>query len=275
MNWIADIPVMTQQPLHEPAGPPLLADDEPPPWEELRPDSASPLLLLCDHASNRIPKSLQHLGLDLDIFGKHVAYDIGCEKLTRELARRFDANALLAQYSRLVIDLNRHPGDGSSIPEVSDNIEIPGNRHLTPSQIRQREEALFRPYHDRVEQLLERISARGQIPVLCSIHSFTPVFRGFTRPWHIGVLWDRDQRLSAPLFDRLKQLDHLCVGDNEPYHARNPVGYTMDVHGEQNGYPHVLLEFRQDLISHDEGILAWAAIIHNQLSQVLATADLS
>lgn len=248
----------------------LLTPDEPPAWEELNSESQSPLLLVCDHASNRIPHELAHLGLDLNVFGMHVAYDIGCEKLTRLLSGRFDATALMANYSRLVIDLNRHPGDGSSIPEVSDDIEIPGNHALTPEQIGQREAALFWPYHNRIERILARIISRGQTPILCSIHSFTPVFKGFKRPWHIGVLWDRDQRLSTPLLESLRSVGRFDVGDNEPYHARNPVGFTMDVHAEKNGYPHLLMEIRQDLIGHDEGVAEWAEIIHTHLKPILA-----
>lgn len=255
---------------HAPIGQELLTPEEPPPWEELNRDSQSPLLLVCDHASNRVPHRLAHLGLDLNVFGMHVAYDIGCEKLTRLLSRRLNATALLANYSRLVIDLNRHPGDGSSIPEVSDDIEIPGNHALTPEQIGHREAALFWPYHNRIERILGRIVSRGQTPVLCSIHSFTPIFKGFRRPWHIGVLWDRDQRLSTPLLESLRATGQFNVGDNEPYHARNPVGYTMDVHAEKNGYPHLLLEIRQDLIGHDEGVAEWADIIHTHLKPLLA-----
>lgn len=252
----------------------LFYPEEPPAWEELNSDSSSPLLLVCDHASNRIPAKLDHLGLDLNVFGMHVAYDIGCEKLTRLLAHRFNTTALLAHYSRLVIDLNRHPGDGSSIPEVSDGIEIPGNHGLTPEQIAEREAALFWPYHNRIEQILGRICSRGQTPILCSIHSFTPIFRGFKRPWHIGVLWDRDQRLSTPLLESLRAAKKFQVGDNEPYHARNPVGYTMDVHGEKNGYPHLLLEIRQDLINHDQGITEWVDIVHSHLQGVLTRIKL-
>lgn len=260
---------------HDLITPPLISCDEPEPWEMLNPDSTSPLLFLCDHAGNRVPKSLGHLGVDLSVFGKHVAYDIGGEKLTRLLAQHFDASALLAHYSRLVIDLNRHPGDGSSIPEVSDTIQIPDNHALTPEAIKAREEALFWPYHNQIEQLLQKILARGQTPVLCAIHSFTPVFRAYQRPWHIGILWDRDQRLSTPLLEILRTEPHLCIGDNEPYHARNPVGYTMDIHGEHNGFPHALLEIRQDLISHDEGVAEWARRIHRHLKQVLAKVDLT
>ncbi len=266
---------MTQNPSHELNLPPLLSSEEPGPWEELNPQSSSPLVILCDHANNRVPKSLGHLGLELDVFGQHVAYDIGCEKLTRQLAERFESTALLAHYSRLVIDLNRHPGDGSSIPTISDTVEIPGNSNLSPDQIKQREDALFWPYHNQVEQILQRILDRGQTPVLCAIHSFTPVFRGYQRPWHIGVLWDRDQRLSTPLLEHLQTLPQICVGDNEPYHARNPVGYTMDIHGEKNGYPHILLEIRQDLIGHDEGISEWARLIYSHLRKVLGQVDLT
>ncbi len=254
--------------------PPLISNDEPEPWEVLNLNSTSPLLFLCDHANNRVPKSLDHLGLDLSVFGKHVAYDIGCEKLTLLLAERFDATALLAHYSRLVIDLNRHPGDGSSIPEVSDTIQIPGNHALTPEEIKAREEALFWPYHNQIEHLLQTIQARGQTPLLCAIHSFTPVFKEYQRPWHIGVLWDRDQRLSTPLLESLRAEPNICVGDNEPYHARNPVGYTMDIHGEHNGHPHVLLEIRQDLIGHDGGVAEWARLIHTHLKQVLTNVEL-
>lgn len=265
---------MTQNLPHELIDNGLLSDKEPGPWEELNPGSTSPLLLLCDHANNRVPKSLGHLGLELDALGKHVAYDIGCEKLTRLLADKFQAAALLAHYSRLVIDLNRHPGDGSSIPVISDNIDIPGNTNLTMEQIRAREEALFWPYHNQIERMLDKIVSRGQTPILCAIHSFTPVFRGYQRPWHIGVLWDRDQRLSTPLLESLQAIPHICVGDNEPYHARNPVGYTMDIHGERNGYPHILLEVRQDLIGHDEGVAEWAHVIYSHLKSVISQIEL-
>lgn len=255
---------------HIPTRQDLLTPEEPPAWEELNSESQSPLLLVCDHASNRVPQQLAHLGLDLNVLGMHVAYDIGCEKLTRLLSSHFNATALLANYSRLVIDLNRHPGDGSSIPEVSDDIAIPGNHALTPDQIRQREMALFWPYHNQIERILGRIVKRGQTPILCSIHSFTPVFKGFSRPWHIGILWDRDQRIAQPMLESLKATRRFNVGDNEPYHARNPVGFTMDVHAEKNGYPHLLMEIRQDLIGHQAGVTEWAEIIHTHLRPILA-----
>jgi predicted N-formylglutamate amidohydrolase len=253
---------------------PLLSDNEPGAWELVNSEGPSPLVILCDHASNRIPQSLGDLGLSEQALSRHIAYDIGCDPLSRKLSVMFDAPLMLANYSRLVIDLNRHPGDGSSIPEVSDSTEIPGNRGMEPAEITRRENALFRPYHEQAELLLDRIAERGEDPIVCAIHSFTPIFRGFQRPWHIGVLWDRDQRLSTPLLERFRQEPGLCVGDNEPYHARNPVGYTMDIHGEHKGRHHVLLEIRQDLITDPDGVNHWAEIIHRNLEYTLRMSGL-
>ncbi|MET0013005.1 MAG: N-formylglutamate amidohydrolase [Sedimenticola sp.] len=253
---------------------PLLSPGEPPAWELLNAQSRFPLVILCDHARNRTPRALGDLGIDEALFQQHIAYDIGAENTARRLADRFGARLFISGYSRLVIDLNRHPGDGSSIPEVSDGIEIPANRWLTPEQIISREKALFWSYHDRVTAELKGLAERGVTPVVLSLHSFTPVYRGHTRPWHIGVLWDRDQRVSGPLLQRLSALPGICVGDNEPYHARSPLGYTMEVHCEHTGFPHVLLEIRQDLISTDEGAEQWAALIHEHLAAVLEESAL-
>ena len=133
-----------------------------------------------------------------------------------------------------------------------------------------RENTLFWPYHNQLNKLIEQKLAVGINPVLCSIHSFTPVFKDFQRPWHIGVLWDRDQRITRPLLDRLYQIPEICTGDNEPYHARNPVGYTMDIHGEHKGIAHVLLEIRQDLIDTPAGVEQWSTLTYKHLSQVLS-----
>lgn len=262
-------PIMRQQIEIHATCPPLLGPGEPPAWELRNHDSDSPLVILCDHAHNRIPDALGQLGLDPVHLGDHIAYDIGALAVADRLADAFPCRMFAAGYSRLVIDLNRHPGDGSSIPEVSDQVTIPGNRDLHPDQVMQRENELFWPYHNAVTSGLEQIRESGRTPVILSLHSFTPSFRGFERPWHLGVLWDRDQRLSGPLIHRLSRLPGICVGDNQPYHARNPLGFTMDVHCERNGYPHVLLEIRQDLIGDARGAAHWARLLHSQLRPLL------
>jgi predicted N-formylglutamate amidohydrolase len=248
--------------------PSLLEVDEAPPFELILPRTTSPLLILCDHARKTTPRCLGLMGLAQSDFEKHIAYDIGGEDVARELARLFDCSLFIAGYSRLVIDLNRHPGDGSSIPEVSGDIEVPANRGLSPEEITRRANTFFWPYHNAVTEQLQRLGENMAMPVVVSIHSFTPEYRGHARPWHVGVLWDQDQRISQPLLERLRSEPGLCIGDNEPYHARNPLGFTMDVHCERNGYPHVLLEIRQDLINDKEKAHCWASLLHRHLSGV-------
>ena len=254
--------------------PSLLQDGEAPAFQLFNGDGHSPILILCDHASNRIPECLGDMGLNDEDFEKHIAYDIGGEDVARNLAERLDCAALIAGYSRLIIDLNRHPGDGSSIPEISDEIEIPANHQLTPEQIIRRENTFFWPYHNAVTEQLNHIVARGDEPMIIAVHSVTPSYRGYQRPWHIGVLWDQDQRLSQPLLESLRQEPGLCVGDNEPYHARHPLGFTMDVHCERNGYPHVLLEIRQDLINDKEKANHWAGLIERHLQDAFTQTGL-
>lgn len=253
---------------------PLLAPDEPPPFEVLNPEGRAPVLLICDHASRAVPRSLDQLGLDGALLTRHIGWDIGAAEVTRELARRFDAPAVLAGYSRLVIDCNRRLADPSSIPEVSDGVEVPGNRNLAPAQREARASALYRPYHGAIAARLSAFSARGVTPALLSIHSFTPVMAGFARPWHVGVLWDKDPRIAVPVMRNLAADPSRIIGDNEPYSAREPVGYSVLTHAGIAGLPHVAFEIRQDLIGTTPGAATWATILFEALEPILANPDL-
>ncbi|MEA3291904.1 MAG: N-formylglutamate amidohydrolase, partial [Pseudomonadota bacterium] len=219
----------------------ILQEHEPDPFEVVNLEGSAPVVITCDHASNRMPEQLGNLGLSEPELSQHIAYDIGSAGVARGLSRLLDAPLVLSCYSRLVVDLNRHLGDPSSIPETSDEITVPGNIGLTRVQCNERVEELFIPYHNTVSALLEHVCRKGRVPVMLSIHSFTPEYQGFQRPWQVGVLWDRDPRIARPLVDGLQKNPELCVGENKPYHAREPVGYTMDVQAEGNGYPHALL----------------------------------
>lgn len=243
----------------------MLADDEPPAVEILQPGAPSPFLLLCDHASNRVPRALHDLGLDAAALLRHVAWDIGAAEVTRRLAARLEATALLSTYSRLVVDVNRPPEEESSMPAVSDEVEIPGNRDLDAAARQARLTACFHPYHEAVEALVAARQREGLVPVLVSIHSFTPVMAGFARPWQVGILWNRDDRLALPLIQALTARG-FCVGDNEPYTGRDHRGYTLRRHAERFGLPHVLIEIRQDLIDTQHGAAEWA----DTLAPVLA-----
>ena len=255
--------------------PPLLAGDEPPPFEVAHSGGASPLVLVCDHASNRVPRALHHLGLAPAPLREHIAWDIGAADVARRLSRRFDAPLALTNYSRLVIDCNRALNDPSSIPAESDGVPVPGNRGLSQGERLQRIETLFKPYHEAVARLIAHKTERGGPPAVVSIHSFTPVFQRVRRPWHIGVLWNEDRRVALPLLDALGRVADISVGDNEPYSARDGVGYTIAAHAESAGLAHVALEIRQDLIAISAGAEHWAEIVGAALEAAFAAAGIA
>ena len=251
-------------------GPPLLGPDDPPPFEVVNPDGAARVVLIADHAGHAIPRRLGSLGLGAAELARHIAWDIGIADVTRRLAKRMDAPAVLGGYSRLVIDCNRRIDDPTSIAQESDGVPVPGNRDLTASDRAERAVALFDPYHQAVDRVIEGRRRAGLVPAIISMHSFTPVMNGFERPWQIGILWNRDPRLPVPLLKRLAAEPDLCVGDNEPYTGRDRHGYSIYRHGEDLGLPHVLIEVRQDLIDTHHGAEAWAVRLAAAFADVLA-----
>ncbi len=233
------------------------------------------MLLTCDHASRRVPAGLNLLGLTDVALAQHIGWDIGAAAVTRILAERLDCPAVLAGYSRLVIDCNRAPSDPSSIPSESDGIAIPGNAGLDAASRRERRALLFEPYHAANDRQLAHIGIGGRASAVISMHSFTPQMRGFARPWHIGVLWDGEGRIAKPLLAALRaELDPTTVGDNLPYSAREPVGFTQRHHAFDRGLPHVAIELRQDLIAEDAGAAEWAKRLARLLKPILATPGL-
>lgn len=253
---------------------PLLGADDPPPYTVLNPDGDAPFLLVCDHASRSFPKSLNQLGVADWVLDRHVACDIGSAALTRRLSDRFNAPAVLAGYSRLVIDLNRQLHDRSAIPAVSDGIAIPGNLSLDDADRAARVQSFFNPYHDAITRQLNRLRVGGRVPALLSIHTCTPVFNRVVRRWHIGVMWDKDPRIARPLLEELNRVEDLCVGDNEPYSGRHPNDFTIDYHAEQDGLPCVGIEVRQDLVADEEGQRKWAELLGNAFEPVMADEHL-
>ena len=253
---------------------PLLHADDPPPVERCNEQGHAPVLLTCDHASAAVPRALDGLGLSAGAIGEHIGWDIGAAAVTRLLAAALDAPALLSGYSRLVVDCNRDPGDPTSIPAESDGIAVPGNGDLSPEASVQRLEACFAPYHTAIAARLDAFEAEGIVPAFLSIHSFTPVMEGVARPWHVGILWDKDPRISEPLLAALSADSSIAVGDNQPYSAREPTGFTVGYHAIARGLPHVALELRQDLIAAEEGAAAWAARLAAALRPILARREI-
>ena len=229
-------------------------------------ESGSGLIFLCDHASNRLPEEYGTLGLDIALMATHIASDIGAAAVTRALAARFGAPAVLARWSRLLIDLNRGEDDPTLVMKLSDGSIIPGNRVVGGDELADRIARFHAPYHARIAEEIDAQTGRGAVPVLISMHSFTPLWKRFARPWEVGVLWDRDARLARPLIDTLTRAG-FRVGDNEPYSGEleNDCLYR---HGTMNGLPHVLIEIRQDLIADAASATAFA----DRLAPVIETA---
>ena len=241
--------------------PPLIGPDEPAPVTLVNEAGGSVFFLTCDHGGRAIPRRLGRLGLTEAHLTRHIAWDIGIAGVARLLSQLLDAALAVQTYSRLVIDCNRDPAVPSSIPEISEATEIPGNRGLSDADRRARREGVFEPYHRMIVAALNRRRAAARDTVLVALHSFTPVFKGVSRPWHAGILYNRDARFARLLLALLRAEPGLVVGDNEPYAIGDLTDYTVPVHGEQRGLPHVEIEIRQDLIAEAVGQAEWAGLL--------------
>jgi predicted N-formylglutamate amidohydrolase len=235
----------------------LGAEDVPPVWEE-NAAGRSPFLLTCDHYGRLIPRMLGDLGVAADELTRHIAWDIGIAGVAEALSDHLDAHLIAQRYSRLVIDCNRPPAAPSSIPRISEATTIPGNEGLERHDAEARRHQIFDPYHRRIEEVIEQRQREGMPTVLVSLHSFTPVYAGVARPWHIGTLYHRDTRLPPLLLKLLRAESDLVVGDNEPYAVSDETDYTIPVHGEARGLMNSGIEIRQDLIADQAGQQQWA-----------------
>ena len=230
---------------------------------------ASPFVILCDHASNTIPAEFGTLGVGEAERSAHVAWDPGALGVSRHLARLLDAALVYATVSRLVVDCNRPLDAPDLIVVTSDATAIPGNASLSDAARRRRVEVIHIPYHAAIEGLIEERLATGRETALIAVHSFTPVYRGKSRPWEVGVIFDRDRSLADPLIEGFRAAG-LTVGVNEPYSPADRVYYTLTRHAEERGLAAVMVEIRNDLIRDDAGEREWAT----RLFQALGALDI-
>jgi predicted N-formylglutamate amidohydrolase len=243
--------------------------DEPPAFSVERPDGGSPIVLACDHASRRLPRALGDLGLPDAQRATHIAWDIGAAAVAQRLSIALDATLVLQNYSRLVIDCNRPPSAPDSIPRQSAGIPVPGNLNVDAAQAALRQREFFDPYHAALGWVLAERGVAGRPPVLVAVHSFTPDYPGQQRPWHTGLLYHRDARLAQQVLKLLRADPTLTVGDNQPYAMSDATDYTLVIHGERRGIPHVGIEIRQDLIAGGAGQAAWADRLAAVFSEAL------
>ncbi len=254
----------------------LLQRDEPEAFERIDFGSAGPVLVVCDHARNRVPRSLGRLGLADHHLSDHIGWDIGAEGVAKALAERLGSTVIVGQYSRLVVDLNRAARDPSVIPAMSDGILVPGNVGIDPLARKARIESIHEPYHAAVDAVIAEKHEIYGYAAMIAVHSFTPRISGIWRPWHAGVLWDKDSRIAVPLLQSLwAQNNDVVVGDNEPYSGRHTADYTIDLHAEGGGLAYAGIEIRQDQIQWQSGQTEWAERLHAALEPVLEKVDLS
>lgn len=223
----------------------------------------APILLVADHASNHVPADIQ-LGVATSLLDQHIAVDIGTDALTRALAERLGASAVIAGVSRLVIDLNREPEAAGLIPAQSDGHPVPGNRDLGADERARRVARFHAPYHDAIAEVIDSM----QPGLLVAMHSFTPCLASCPeapRRWPIGILYNRDQRAAQIMIEALR-MSGLRVGDNEPYSGRE-LNYTMNRHAEARGLPYVNIEVRQDELIDSSEIVTWATLLADAIAR--------
>ncbi len=247
-----------------------LHGDDPPPFIVENPGASSPFLLVGDHAGVAVPAALGDMGLPPHEMARHIACDIGIAGMGAILAKALDASFIRQTYSRLVIDCNRAPGWEDSIPQISDGTPVPANAGLSAAQAEARRRSIFQPYHDAVSAALDARQAAGLSTVLISLHSFTPVMRGFVRPWTYGVLHQGDSPFSSAVLAQLRQRFGEAAGDNEPYSLSGETDYSVPFHALRRGLDYLEIEVRQDLIAQTDGQADVAAVLAQVLPAALA-----
>jgi predicted N-formylglutamate amidohydrolase len=215
----------------------------------------TPWVLVCEHASNQLPKSLGTLGLPGSELERHIAWDIGAEQVARLLSRLIDAPLVLQRYSRLAYDCNRPPDSADAMPEISETTHIPGNRNLTSDDKLRRTREIYRPFHATIADLLDRRAAEGTRSMVVTIHSFTPVYRGKPRAVDLGILHDRDPGLADKLITSFPTVDARL---NEPYSPDDGVLHTLNLHAAPRGLRHAMIEIRNDFLLDERGQVEWA-----------------
>jgi predicted N-formylglutamate amidohydrolase len=247
-----------------------------PPVLTVNPGGRSSFVLVCDHASNRIPEPYGDLGLNRLQRLMHIAWDPGALAVALQLADLLDAPLVHSTVSRLVIDCNRAANAVDLCPTVSERTAIPGNASVSAEDRAHRIAAYHAPFHDTIDALLGARAAAGLETILVTIHSFTPVYKDVPRPWPIGLIHATDPQFTAALRDALAADEAaLNIGWNEPYSALNGVTYTLEHHGDGRGLQATMIEIRHDEILEPAGVALWAARLARCLSNARGSARIA
>lgn len=236
------------------------------------PQGRGRIVISCDHASNAMPPDYRGLGLSPDDIARHIAWDPGALPVARALSAHFDAPLVHSRYSRLLLDVNRAPGEPGSIASLSETTGIPGNAGISDAEAELRRIALYEPFHAALKRVLDARDAGATAFV--TVHTFTPVYRGVDRPWHVGIVHDADMRLSGPLLEAARGDGDMVIGDNEPYGPADRVYHTVERHAGARCMPAVMIEIRNDLVADAAGQARIAARLARWMEAALAVAGM-
>ena len=237
----------------------LLTDSEGAAAELINPNGKTPIVLVCEHASNFIPASLDNLGLDSEALLSHAAWDIGAYEMACKISELLDAPLVASRISRLVYDCNRSPESGIGIPSKSEKIEVPGNKNLSEDEINDRVKNVYEPFHDLLDKTVNdpkrlALSEQHETPTIITLHSFTPIYFDEVRTVEIGLLHDKDDRLAKPMMREALKQTNLKVEFNSPYSPSDNVMHTVNRHATKKGFMNVMIEVKNDLLSNSSDI---------------------
>ncbi len=234
--------------------------------ELLNGQAQSRVILVCEHASKHFPQRYNDLGLSEADKTSHAAWDPGALHLSKKLSKLLDAALVISKVSRLVYDCNRPPASPDAMRDVSEQIEIPGNRNLTQAQMRERVDTVYVPF---VDLLTQTIKKRGNAPIIVTIHSFTKTYNGYVRDTEIGIIHDKDTGLAMTMVDLAQNQSKWRVDLNEPYSQKDGVAHTLKVHGTDNGLINVMIEVRNDFLETETQIDEMARMLADLLKSSL------
>ncbi len=250
-------------------GPEIFASGEEPAVEIINANGAAPIVFVCEHASNRVPKYFAALGLSPKQLESHVAWDPGARDIALRLSAAFDAPLVCSGVSRLVYDCNRAPGAASAMRSVSENVMIPGNKDISRREAQARLEQVYHPFARALREAIGKKTGGGASPVLITVHSFTPVYFGQPRHVEIGILHHNDTRLADAMLAEAHHFPRFEFERNMPYGPGDGVTHTLELHGTKPGLANVMIEVRNDLVKTDDGKQRVAATLADMIGRAL------
>lgn len=245
------------------------------PYEVYNEQGKNRVILLCDHASNKIPKRFKSLGLSKKEINRHIGWDIGAALVAKKIAKELNSTLIMSGYSRLIIDCNRPFGVSEAFIKKSENTIIPGNLNINRKDKINRAKLYCLPYREKINSILKKRIGNKITPIIISMHSFTDFYKGVSRPWHLGLLYRKDRRLTSLILKQLKKDKSIKVGINEPYKCNLKGDFSIPYFAELNGLPNILFEIRQDLIRNKKGVDIWSKRISKILKKTISHPEIS